>query len=173
MSNELPEPWGSALSPKGVHSYRDLATGLDISTGTAYRLVTGRTSPRTVQRAADKYFDGDANKVYEMRASTLKGYGPWEPPEAVMLLGPQQRAALEAVIAAMVPEEHRATGGEQGEQRDTPATKVDPPDEGGSVTPIKKPPPRTPSGAARQAEKPAARTTGKGTRAQRDSGQTE
>lgn len=115
MSNELPEPWGSELSEKGVHSYGDLAAGLGISKGTAHRLVTGATSPTTVQKMADKYFAGDADRVYELRKSTLRGYGPWNPPESVMLLSPRQRAAIEAVIAAMVPDEQREGGGERAD----------------------------------------------------------
>ncbi len=113
MSGELPEPWGSALSGKGVHSYGDLAAGVDgMSESTAHRLVTGGpTSPGTVQAVADAYFGGDANKVWELRGSNLRSFGPWKAPDVVDLLTPKQRAAVEAVIVAMAPEEERQVMG--------------------------------------------------------------
>lgn len=116
MSNELPDPWGPKLAPKGVHSYGDLAAAVGISKGTAYRLVTGKGSPtvETVQKVADYFFGGDLAVVYALRGSPRKGYGPWEPPAEAVLLTPQQREAVEAVIAAMVPADE--AGGGEGEQ---------------------------------------------------------
>lgn len=126
MSNELPEPWGSKLAPKGVHSYGDLAERLGISKGTAHRLIVGQGEPsvRTVQKVADAFFAGDLSAVYRLRGSMRKGYGPWSPPAEVVLLSPKQRAALEAVIAAMLPSDE--AGGGEGEQ--APANR--PPDMG-------------------------------------------
>lgn len=115
MSNELPEPWGSKFAPKGVHSYGDLAGKVGISKGTAFRLITGGgTSVATVRKVADYFFDGDLDVVYELRGSARKGYGPWSPPDEVILLTPKQRTALEAVIAAMIPDDE--AGGGEGEQ---------------------------------------------------------
>lgn len=106
MSSELPDPWGEVLSEKGVHSYQDLAEKIGSSKSTAHRLVTGgRTSVKTVQAIADAFFAGDMNRVFRLRGSNLKGYGPWTPPDEVVLLSPKQREAVEAVIAAMVPDE--------------------------------------------------------------------
>lgn len=106
MSDELPEPWGSALSGKGIHSYGDLAAAIGGSKSKAHRLVTGGgTSNATIQAVADKFFGGDADRVHELLGSTRKSYGPWTPPDAVHLLTPKQRRALEVVIAAMTPEE--------------------------------------------------------------------
>lgn len=124
MSNELPDPWGPKLAPKGVHSYGDLAAAVGISKGTAYRLVTGKGSPtvETVQKVADFFFGGDLAAVYELRGSPRRGYGPWEPPAEAVLLTPKQREAVEAVIAAMVPTDE--VGGGEGEQ--APANR--PPD---------------------------------------------
>lgn len=104
------------MAPKGVHSYGDLAAAVNISKGTAYRLVTGQGSPtvETVQKVADYFFGGDLAVVYALRGSPRKGYGPWVPPAEAVLLTPKQREAVEAVIAAMVPADE--AGGGEGEQ---------------------------------------------------------
>jgi len=106
VTTELPEPWGAALGEKGVHSYRDLAERIGGSPAKAHRLVRGGgVSDATIQKVADEFFGGDADRVQKLRGSSLKLYGPWKPPDAAHLLNPDQRRALSAFIKAMVPEE--------------------------------------------------------------------
>lgn len=127
MTTELPEPWASALGPKGIHSYRDLGAAAGIAHETARRLCTaGRTSSKTVNRVAAALFGGDSTRVWAMYGSAVQDYGPWELPPEASLLRPDQRSAVLAVVKAMLPNEAGRTmtaGGD--ESGDTAPTKQD------------------------------------------------
>ena len=127
----LPEPWRSALEPKGISSRRDLANKAGIAVQTAIRLVNGEGSPSqaTVDAVARELFNGDRNRVRELAGLSGHDHGEWRVPDEIALLDPQQRAAVEAVIKAMVPQELRR--GEPG--GDTAATTVTPIDRGAEM----------------------------------------
>lgn len=113
MSSELPGEWGERLGPKGIHSYRDMATavGDGVATATVYRLVVGSaTSAATVNKVADALFDGDRDLVWRLRGSRRKDHGDWDLPAEASLLTEEQRAAVVAVVKAMVPAEQDEGG---------------------------------------------------------------
>lgn len=113
MSRELPGRWGELLGPRGVHSYRDLEARTGIPKGTLHRLVTGgATSAETVNRLADAIFDGDRDLVWRLRGSRLRDHGDWSLPAEASLLTEAQRAAVLAVIQAMVPVEQEERDGD-------------------------------------------------------------
>lgn len=108
MSSELPEPWGSVLGPKGVHSYRDLGARSGFNHQTAWRLVNGGgTSQGTLRKVAVEFFDGDVNYVLRLRGSAAVDHGEWSLPAEASLLTEEQRAAILAVVRAMLPVETR------------------------------------------------------------------
>jgi hypothetical protein len=117
VSEELPEPWRSALGPKGVHTRRGLATKAGIAPQTAVRLVNGQGTPRpdTIQAVADAFFGGDRNRVRELAGISGRDYGDFKLPPEASLLRPDQRDAVRQVIQAMLP--GGAEGGE-GNDRD-------------------------------------------------------
>lgn len=105
MSKELPDPWGSELGPRGIHSYRDLAAATGVGVETVRRLVTGgRTSASTVNTVADALFNGDRNKVWSMYGVGVRDYGDWQLPPEASLLTDKQREAVLALIRVMAPE---------------------------------------------------------------------
>lgn len=117
MSNELPGEWGRRLSPRGIHSYRQMAdavsavTGEGISQGTMHRLVVGKaTSAETVNTVADALFGGDRDLVWRLRGSSRQDHGDWSLPADASLLNKDQRNAILAVIRAMVPAEQEGGG---------------------------------------------------------------
>lgn len=118
----LPEPWRTALESKGISSKRGLATKVGISPQTAKRLIDGegKPSPETVAAVADELFNGDRTRVWELAGESRQDYGDWQLPAEASQLDPDQRAAVLAVVRAMLPPEVRRgeTGG------DTPATKA-------------------------------------------------
>lgn len=119
MNNELPEPWATELAPKGIHSYRDLGAAAGIAHETARRLCTsGRTSAATVNKVAAALFGGDSTKVWALYGAPLRDHGPWELPEEARLLDEEQRAAVLAVVMAMVPKEVKRGGGD-GDVKDS------------------------------------------------------
>lgn len=101
----LPEPWRSALEPRGIGSKRGLATSAGISPQTAKRLIDGIGSPsaETVARVADALFDGDRATVWELAGIVRADHGDWELPPEASQLDPDQRAAVLAVVRAMLP----------------------------------------------------------------------
>lgn len=104
MTAELPEPWATELAPKGIHSYRDMGARVGIAHETARRLMTGgKTSAATVEKVAEKLFDGDRTKVWRLYGVAVQDYGPWELPPGASLLTPEQRDAVRAVVHAMLP----------------------------------------------------------------------
>lgn len=108
MTNELPGPWAEHLSPKGIYSYRDFAAAVGIGHETLRRLCTGQaTSTETVVTVADKFFNGNATKVWALYGVALQDFGPWELPAEARLLTEEQRKAVRAVVMAMVPKEVR------------------------------------------------------------------
>jgi hypothetical protein len=117
----LPEPWRSALEPKGISSKRGLATKVGISPQTAKRLIDGMGSPsaETVAAVADELFNGDRTKVWELAGLSRQDYGPWGLPPEASQLDPDQRAAVLAVVRAMLPPDVRA-GVEDGNDSAVP-----------------------------------------------------
>lgn len=105
----LPEPWRSALEPKGVTSKRGLATHAGISPQTASRLIdgVGRPAVETVAAVADALFAGQRDRVWALAGMTVQDHGSWDLPPEASLLDDTQRAAVMAVIRAMVPAEAR------------------------------------------------------------------
>lgn len=125
MSREpLPEPWRSALEPKGVHSKRGLATKAGISPQTAKRLIDGTGSPshETVVAVADALFGGDRNRVWDLAGVARQDYGEWQLPPEASQLDPEQRAAVLAVVRAMLPPDARRG---DGSGRDAAPMKMD------------------------------------------------
>lgn len=122
--DELPEPWRTALERKGISSKRGLATKAGVSPQTAKRLIDGigKPSAETVAAVADAVFGGDRTLVWGLAGQNRQDYGPWELPPEASQLDPEQRAAVLAVVRAMLPAEAR--GGEHG--GDTAATNVRP-----------------------------------------------
>lgn len=113
MTQELPEPWAAELSSKGMHSFRAVALRIGVSPETVRRLMTGgSTSAGTVEKVADEFFDGNRTKVWELYGVALKDYGPWELPPEASLLNSKQRAAVLAVVNAMLPPNLAALGGD-------------------------------------------------------------
>jgi hypothetical protein len=116
VTNELPEPWASALSPKGIHSYRDMGMAAGVAHETARRLVTGgATSAATVNKVADKLFGGDRTRVWVLYGAPLDDFGPWELPPEASLLNEEQREAVLGVIRAMLPKTATAKKGGDGD----------------------------------------------------------
>lgn len=122
--NELPEPWRSALEPKGVHSKRGLATKVGIAPQTAKRLIDGEGSPSqsTVAAVADSLFNGDRTRVWELAGYGRRDYGDWQLPPEASQLGPEQRAAVLAVVRAMLPPDARRG---EGDDRDAASMNTD------------------------------------------------
>lgn len=118
----LPEPWRSELEIKGIHSKRGLATKAGISPQTAKRLIDGEGSPShaTVAAVADAIFDGNRDRVWELAGFERQDHGDWSLPPEASLLDPEQRAAVLAVVRAMLPPEQRAG---DGDERDAASTK--------------------------------------------------
>lgn len=117
----LPEPWRSELEIKGISSKRGLATKAGISPQTAKRLIDGEGSPShaTVAAVADALFDGDRERVWRLAGFDRQDHGDWTLPPEASLLDPDQRAAVLAVVRAMLPAEQRAG---DGDDRDATST---------------------------------------------------
>lgn len=117
----LPEPWRSALEPKGVRSKRGLATKAGIAPQTAKRLIDGegRPSPETVTAVADALFAGDRNRVWELAGQSRQDFGDWQLPREASQLNPEQRAAVLAIVRAMLPPESGRGDGDV--DRDAPS----------------------------------------------------
>jgi hypothetical protein len=117
----LPEPWRSELEIKGIHSKRGLATKAGISPQTAKRLIDGEGSPShaTVAAVADAIFGGNRDRVWELAGFERQDHGDWSLPPEASLLDPEQRAAVLAVVRAMLPPEQRAG---DGDDRDATST---------------------------------------------------
>lgn len=103
--DQLPEPWRSALEPKGVTTKRGLATRVGVSPQTAKRLIDGmgRPSPETVAAVADALFNGDRDKVWSLAGLAHTDHGDFQLPAEASLLDPEQREAVLAVVRAMLP----------------------------------------------------------------------
>jgi transcriptional regulator with XRE-family HTH domain len=101
----LPEPWRSALESKGIESKRGLAGRVGISPQTAKRLIDGIGSPsaETVARVADALFGGDRARVWALAGIAREDHGDWVLPPEASQLDPEQRAAVLAVVRAMLP----------------------------------------------------------------------
>ncbi len=126
MSKELPEPWGSELGPKGIHSYRDLAAATHVGHETLRRLVTGAsTSVETVNKVADAVFDGDRNHVWSLRGADVQDFGDWRLPAEASLLDDDQRAAIVAVVKGMVPVAVKRKELRNRADRSAPNTRAD------------------------------------------------
>jgi hypothetical protein len=108
----LPEPWRSALEPKGIESKRGLASRVGISPQTAKRLIDGIGSPsaETVALVADELFNGDRARVWELAGIARQDHGDWVLPPEASQLDQDQRAAVLAVVRAMLPPEVRRHG---------------------------------------------------------------
>jgi hypothetical protein len=121
----LPEPWRSALEPKGIESKRGLASRVGISPQTAKRLIDGIGSPsaETVALVADELFDGDRAGVWRLAGIARQDHGDWVLPPEASQLDQEQRAAVLAVVRAMLPPEvrRRQPGGDVAEA--APLTK--------------------------------------------------
>jgi hypothetical protein len=106
----LPEPWHSALEAKGIESKRGLASRVGISPQTAKRLIDGIGSPsaETVARVADELFGGDRARVWELAGIAREDHGDWVLPPEASQLDPDQRAAVLAVVRAMLPPDARS-----------------------------------------------------------------
>lgn len=120
----LPEPWRTALEPKGIHSKRGLASKVGISPQTAKRLIDGEGSPshQTVAAVADAVFNGDRNKVWELAGIAREDHGDWNLPTSLTSqLDPEQRKAVLAVVRAMLPPDQR-----RGDGDDRDATPMNP-----------------------------------------------
>jgi hypothetical protein len=115
--DEMPEPWRTALARKGIDSLRGLADKAGISPMAASRLVKGEgTSVETVNAVAWFVFDDDVEYVWALRGlSGVKDQGRFDlPPEAGLLTG-DQRAAVVAVVRAMLSQEVKdALAGKKG-----------------------------------------------------------
>ena len=109
----LPEPWRSALERKGISSMRGLAAKAGVSPQTAKRLIdgTGMPSYNTIVAIADAVFDGDRGYVWELAGVERQDFGDFQLPPEASQLDPEQRAAVLAVVKAMLP---RAEGGGLG-----------------------------------------------------------
>ena len=108
----LPEPWRSELEKKGVISRRGLAEKAAISPQTAVRLVdgVGQPSAETVAKVADAFFGGDRTHVWKLAGFSRRDHGEWGLPPEASLLDEDQRAAVLAVVRAMLPDEVRKQG---------------------------------------------------------------
>ena len=119
MSTELPEPWASALGPKGIHSYRDFGKAAGIAHETARRLCNaGSTSSKTVNAVAETLFGGDSTKVWAMYGAAVQDYGPWELPPEASLLRPDQRSAVLAIVKAMLPRDPKTSSPRSRRRKD-------------------------------------------------------
>lgn len=118
-TDQLPEPWGPILEAKGIHSYRDLGAAIGVAPETARRLVRGdSTSAATVTKAAAALFAGDRSRVYELHGSAHVDYGPWSLPPEASLLDREQRAAVLAIVKAMLPKDVRRVVRDQDRDED-------------------------------------------------------
>lgn len=115
MSREpLPEPWRSLLEKKGIDSKRGLATRTGISPQTAKRLIDGDGQPSaaTVAAVADELFNGDRTEVWKLAGLSRQDHGDWALPPEASQLDPEQRAAVLAVVRAMLPADARRGDGD-------------------------------------------------------------
>lgn len=83
-----------------LHSIRDLATALNVSPQTAVRLVFGEHSSRETIEAAAELLGVPTTRVREMRQETP--LQPFRLPPEADQLGQKQRAAIVAVVRAML-----------------------------------------------------------------------
>lgn len=100
MTRELPPAWRKVMEPKRLHSLRDLATAAGVSPSTASRLIHGeRTSQETVDAVAAVLGISGA-QVWEMHGKPRTA--PFTLDPDADRLSPTQRAAIKAVIRAML-----------------------------------------------------------------------
>lgn len=123
--DELPEPWRSALEQHGIHSKRGLASKAGISPQTAKRLIDGegKPSPQTVAAVADKVFNGDRNRVWALAGHDRQDHGDWQLPPEASQLNQEQRAAVLAVVRAMLPQQ-REEAGDRGGRDAAPMNRI-------------------------------------------------
>lgn len=98
---DIPPQWLPLLERNGIHSARQLAERLDVAPMTATRLLHAEsTSPETIQAAADQL------RVETAEIRRLRGeveLPPFQLPHEADQLTPRQRAAVLAVVRAMLP----------------------------------------------------------------------
>lgn len=97
---ELPEAWAKAMEPKRLRSLRDLARKLEVSPQTASRLVHGEQTSRDTIEAAAELLQISPERIRAMRNE--EPLPPFRLPPEADQLGQQQRAAVVAVVRAML-----------------------------------------------------------------------
>lgn len=110
----MPTPWRQPLEVKGITSKRGLAARAGISPATASRLIDGVGTPsvETVAAVADSVFDGDRDRVWALAGFDRRDSGDWTLPPEASLLDQEQRAAVLAVVRAMLPPDQRTGDGD-------------------------------------------------------------
>lgn len=103
--SDLPEPWATWASRAGARPSRSgIGEKAGLPTSTISRLMTGRTTPATVQAVADAL---RVTPREVLAAATGKSRGPWTPPLEAHLLHNDEREALGLLI-------QRITAGREG-----------------------------------------------------------
>lgn len=97
---ETPAQWLPVLERHRIHSARDLAARLGVAVQTASRLLHGeQTSGRTIADAA-ALLGVTVEDIHELRGEARRR--PFVIPDGADRLTPKQRAAVKAVILAML-----------------------------------------------------------------------
>lgn len=97
---ETPAVWLELMESKRLHSIRDLGAALSVSPQTASRLVHGDASSRQTIEAAAELLGVTPERIRQMRHETP--LSPFRLPPEADQLGPRQRAAIVAVVRAML-----------------------------------------------------------------------
>jgi transcriptional regulator with XRE-family HTH domain len=106
---ETPIEWVRLLESKRLHSIRDLAAALDVSPQTATRLVHGEHSSRQTIEAAAELLGVTPERIRELRHEAA--LPPFRLPPEADQLSQRQRAAVVAVVRAMMEPAHAAAIG--------------------------------------------------------------
>jgi transcriptional regulator with XRE-family HTH domain len=111
MKRETPLQWEPVLESAGLHSARDLARVLDVSPQTAIRLLHGEKTSRETIEAAAVVLGVTPEDVRKLREELA--LPPFRLPPEADHLTPRQRAAIVAVVRAMLepPDDPAPTNG--------------------------------------------------------------
>ncbi len=98
--NDIPHQWQTILEDRfGPVSLREMARQIGMPHPTFIRALKGKTSHATIARVA-QHLHLTTSEIYELRGEPAGD--PYQPPEQSRLLTASQRAAVDAVINAML-----------------------------------------------------------------------
>jgi hypothetical protein len=121
VRRDTPPEWVQVMEPRRLHSLRDLSRASGVSTQTVTRLVFGEsTSESTVEKVATA-LSLTTQQVWRLHGRT-EDLQPFRLPEGADHLSPVQRAAVAAVVRAMLnPGQVGESGGDTSPTKDAPS----------------------------------------------------